>query len=189
MPSRIEPLALPLGEEHASMMKKWMPPLPGVDPLALFRVLLRNPKLSEKMRPLGAFQLSRESSLTIRDRELAIDRTCARCRCEYEWGVHAALLGAAAGFDSATIAATVTGDANNPVWSDRDRCLISLVDSLHDSGTLSDELWQGILQYWTQEQALELAILCGFYHAISFVANMAGLAPEAWATRFPARPE
>jgi hypothetical protein len=75
---RIKPLELPLSEEHAAMLRKWMPAIPGIDPLALFRVLIKNPKLSESLYPLGAFQLGKESSLPLQDRELVIDRTCAR---------------------------------------------------------------------------------------------------------------
>lgn len=32
-----------------------------------------------------------------REREIVIDRTCARCGCEYEWGVHVAAFGSAVG--------------------------------------------------------------------------------------------
>ena len=34
--------------------------------------------------------------LTLRDRELAIDRTCALAGNEYEWGVHVTIFAAAA---------------------------------------------------------------------------------------------
>jgi 4-carboxymuconolactone decarboxylase len=185
MTLRIKPLELPLDGEHAVMLKKWMPKTPGIEPLALFRLLLRNPKLSERLHPLGAFQLGNEASLVLRDRELVINRTCARCHCEYEWGVHSALLGSQSGLDPAMIIATVRSTPDDPAWSARERCLIAFVDSLHDMGTISDELWEQLLEYWTEEQALELAVLTGFYHAISFVANMAGLPPETWALRFP----
>jgi len=185
MTLRIKPLELPVDKEHTAMLERWMPRIPGVEPLALFRVLIRHPKLAERMHPLGAFQLGKESSLALRDRELVIDRTSARCGCEYEWGVHTALLGARAGLDPATITATVKSRAEDQVWSVRDRCLISLVDSLHDSGSVSDALWAQFREYWTEDQALEIAVLTGYYHAVSFVANMAGLSPEAWALRFP----
>lgn len=184
MTLRIRPLGLPLDNEHAVMLGKWMPRIPGVEPLALFRVLLRHPKLAERMHPLGAFQLGKESSLALRDRELVIDRTCARCGCEYEWGVHTALLAGRAGLDDATLTATVKSRAEDQVWSARDRCLMSLVDSLHDTGSICDKVWTQLREYWTEEQALELAVLTGYYHLISFVANMAGLSPETWALRF-----
>lgn|SRR5215831_3828856 len=185
MTVRIRPLELPLDEEHAVMLKRWMPRTPGVEPLAIFRLLLRHPKLSESLHHLGAFQLGNEASLVLRDRELVINRTCARGHCEYEWGVHSALRGSHAGLGLATIAATVKSSANDPVWSARERCLIALVDSLHDTGTISDDLWKQLVEYWTEDQMLELAVLTGFYHVISFVANMAGLLPETWALRFP----
>jgi alkylhydroperoxidase family enzyme len=185
MMPRIKPLGLPLDKAHAAMLEKWMPPIPGVEPLALFRLLIRHPMLAEKMHPLGSFQLGKQASLAVHDRELVIDRTCALCRCEYEWGVHTALLGAHAGLDPAAITATVKSRAEDPIWSVRDRCLISLVDSLHDTGSVPDELWTQVGEYWTEDQALEIAVLTGYYHAISFVANMAMLSPEKWAQRFP----
>lgn len=99
--------------------------------------------------------------------------------------MHTALLGARAGLYPAAINATVKGRAEDHVWSVRDRCLISLVDSLHNTGSISDELWTQVREYWSEDQALELAVLIGYYHAISFVANMAGLSPETWALQFP----
>ncbi|GHO60482.1 carboxymuconolactone decarboxylase family protein [Ktedonobacter robiniae] len=51
------------------------------------------------MRPLGAGILGSHSSLDPREREILIDRTCAHCGCEYEWGVHVAAYGEAVGLD------------------------------------------------------------------------------------------
>lgn len=39
-------------------------------------------------------------------------------------------------------------------------------------------------ELWTTEQQLETLALCGFHHTVSFIANTAELAPEAWAARF-----
>src|ERR1051326_9283685 len=79
---RIPPLEPPYEPETAAALAKWMPPGATVEPLKLFRTLSRNQQISERMRPLGAGLLGRQSSLDPRDREIVIDRTCARCGCE-----------------------------------------------------------------------------------------------------------
>src|SRR3712207_7844615 len=48
----------------------------------------------------GRYYLSRQLSLSMRDRELVIDRTTARCGCDYEWGVHVASYGERVGLTS-----------------------------------------------------------------------------------------
>ena len=37
-----------------------------------------------------------------------------------------------------------------------------------------------------EEQLVELSVVAGWYHAISFASRSAGLALEPWAARFPA---
>src|SRR5207302_6072455 len=87
---RIAPLSPPYEPDVATALAKWMPPGSALEPLKLFRTLYQNPQLSSRMRPLGAGILGAQSSIDPREREIVIDRTCARCRCEYEWGVHVA---------------------------------------------------------------------------------------------------
>ena len=85
-PMRIPPLDPPYEPEIEAMLAKWMPPGSAVEPLKLFRTLVRNREISERMRVLGAGILGRASSIDLPDREIVIDRVCARCGCEYEWG-------------------------------------------------------------------------------------------------------
>jgi len=40
----------------------------------------------------GGYLLGRKASLSLRDREVVINRVCARCKAEYEWGVGRALV-------------------------------------------------------------------------------------------------
>ena len=64
----------------------------------------------------------------MRHREIVIDRTCARCGCSYEWGVHAAFFAERVGLTPEQQRGTVHGDANDPVWSKEEVLLIRLVD-------------------------------------------------------------
>jgi alkylhydroperoxidase family enzyme len=162
-----------------------MPPDAAVEPLALFRTLQRHPALAERMRPLGAFLLGKVA-LPLRDRELIILRTCARCGAEYEWGVHATAFGAAAGLDAAAIAATYAEapGALGTSLGATDQALLAIVDELHDTGTVSDASWRATEARFSDEQRLELLVLVGFYHLISYVANGARVELERWAARW-----
>src|SRR5204863_5506898 len=124
------------------------------------------------MHALGSFVLGgRDRALRSRDREIVIERVCARCGCEYEWGVHAVAFGPRVGLDAAQLAATVDGAAGDPAWPARDRLLIRMVDELHDHGAVPDDLWQELSAHWTVPQLLELLLVAGWYHAISYLAN------------------
>ena len=105
-------------------LARWMPPGAGVAPLLLFRTLARHPALMQAMRPLGAYILGRRFALSLRLRELLIDRVCARCGCEYEWGVHVTGFGAAAGIDAATAEATVCAPADAPCFDPAESALL-----------------------------------------------------------------
>ena len=113
---------------------------PGVEPLHLFRTVAHNHAVLERFRTIGAYILNfgRVEPL---DREVLLHRTCARCGCEYEWGVHAVAFGRPLGMSEEQLRATVTGGPDAPVWSDRQRLLVRLADELHDTATVSESLW------------------------------------------------
>jgi alkylhydroperoxidase family enzyme len=178
--ARIEPLeppyAPPLAEELAAMMP------PGVEPIRLFRTLARNPRILRRIR---AGNLLDRGSIERRDRELAILRTCARCRSEYEWGIHAAVFARRYGLSDAEIAGTVLWQGGDPRWSGTDRALVRLVDELHDGAALDEPLWRELEAAFAPDQILELLVLVGFYHTISFVTNALKIELEEGAERFP----
>ena len=184
---RIPPLAPPYEEPIATMLADMMPEGSPLEPLKLFRVFAQHPPMARAMHALGSFVLGgSERALRSRDREIVIERVCARCGCEYEWGVHAVAFGPRVGLDAAQLAATVDGEADDPAWPARDQLLIRMVDELHDHGTVPDDLWKELSAHWTVPQLLELLLVAGWYHAISYLANGAAVAGEEWAARFPA---
>ena len=182
---RIAPLSPPYDAEIAAALEKWMPPGSGRPPLMLFRTLYQNPEISNRMRPLGAGILGPGSSLDTREREILIDRTCARCGCEYEWGVHVAAFGSLVGLSPGQLEDTVSGVVKDEIWSERERLLIKTVDELHETSMVSDELWQQLAANWSTPEILEVIIAVGWYHLICFVANAARVDLEPWAARFP----
>lgn len=181
---RIAPLQPPYTPEQDALLKKITPPA-APEVLALFRVLAVNPKLLERMPGWGGYLLGSAASLSLRDREVVINRVCARCGAEYEWGVHVTAFGKAAGFtdaDNAAIADTASGGKG---LVHRDGLLLRLVDELHDSSTVSDALWEELAALWTEPRLIELLMLAGWYHAISYVCNAARVPLERWAARWP----
>jgi len=181
-PPRIAPLAPPYAPELEALLKKMNPPqAPSV--LALFRTLAHHPVLAEAMTGLGRVLLGRQSTLPLRAREVVIDRVCARCGADYEWGVHVAAFAEAAGFSPAQIAAIADPAADASSLTEADRLLVQLVDELHDDGAVSDALWDELAAQWSPPQLIELLVLAGWYHAISYVCTGARVPLEPWAAR------
>jgi alkylhydroperoxidase family enzyme len=154
----------------------------GLDPLVLFRSLAGNERVL--LRVMAGGLLDR-GSLSLRDRELVIDRTCARCGAEYEWGVHVALFGAKVKLTSDEIRDLCAADPDATVFGPRDRLLLRLCDELHASATIGDPLWAELAAEWSPEQLIELVVLAGFYHLISFACNALRVPLEPFAARFP----
>jgi 4-carboxymuconolactone decarboxylase len=183
---RIAPLEPPYEPEVEASLRKWMPPgTEHIEPLALFRTLQVHPDLASRMRPLGALFLG-HPSVDPREREIVIHRATARAGAEYEWGVHAVAFGRPLGLTDAQVAATARGGADDPAWPKRDRLLVRLVDELHDTATVGDELWAELEREWEPPQLLELVACAGWYRLIAQIINAARIQPEPWAERFPA---
>ncbi len=178
--ARIAPIEPPYAPELQAVFDRIMPP--GVPPLALFTTLARVPRIFERFR---AGSLLDRGAVSLHQREIVIERTCARCGCSYEWGIHAAFFGERAKLSAGQIAATWEGDAGHPSWSSEERLLIRLVDELHDTSTISDDLWRALTAAFTTEQNFELIALTGFYHSVSFFANGFKLKAEPFALQPP----
>ena len=178
MNARIAPAERPYAPDMEETLARLMPP--GVAPLLLFRTVARDPRLFRRFMAGGLLD---KGSLTLREREIAIDRTCARCGAEYEWGVHMALFGERVGFCEAERRATLEAGVAE-CWSPRERLVVRLVDQLHDSATVDDLLWTDLKAEFADEQLIELIMLTGFYHTISFLSNALQLPPESFAERF-----
>ena len=176
---RIEPLAEPYPEPFARAMAVLMR---GAPPLKLFTTLAKHERAWGKFT---AGSLLDRGPLPLRDRELVIDRTTARCGCEYEYGVHILGFAEKAGIDEAQQRALVHGDASDPVWTAREAALIAGVDALLDDKRLSDAQWAGLREHFSEEEVLELVQLVAFYHGVSLICGALDLPLEDGAARFP----
>jgi len=176
---RITPIDPPYPKDVQTEFDKLMR---GAPPLLLFRTVARNPRVLQRMM---AGNLLDRGSISLRSRELMILRTCARCGAEYEWGVHIAAFGAKAQWTPAQVQSTVHGSADDTCWILEDRLVIRLADQLHGTNRVDDALWREMAAHFAPDQLVELIMLAGLYHAVSYMVNAIGVQREAFAPRFP----
>jgi alkylhydroperoxidase family enzyme len=182
MTPRIEPLSEPYAPDVAAHLDAMSP---GTPPIRLFRTLVRNLPMTTGLHAWGSYYRGPQRTLSLRQRELVIDRTTARCGCEYEWGVHIARYATKVELTPQQITSLAHGSPTDPCWEPRDRAVIEAVDALHDTCTIDDELWQRLSTQFTDAQLLELLLLSGWYHAVSFTANAVRVDLEEWAPPSP----
>jgi hypothetical protein len=109
--SRLSPLVAPYADDVQASFDAIMPP--GAPPLLLFRTLARSPRAWRKFR---AGSLLDRGPLSLRQREIVIDRVCARAGCGYEWGVHVAAFAKAAWEEGADLG-NLKGQEGRLPWS------------------------------------------------------------------------
>jgi alkylhydroperoxidase family enzyme len=183
MMSRIAALTEPFEPEVADLLAAMMPR--GVAPIGLFRTFARNPVMARAMTGWGGYELGRSLSLSVREREIVIDRTCARCGCEYEWGVHVAFFAERAGLSDEQVRSLTLGSADDACWaSERERLVIRACDALHDRSDIDDDLWAALARHLDERELMDLLLLAGWYHAICYVATAARVDLEPFAPRF-----
>jgi alkylhydroperoxidase family enzyme len=179
--ARLAPLEPPYEPALAEELARFMPP--GVPPLALFKTLAHNPRVLAKFR-LGS--LLDRGSLSLRERELAILRTCFRCGSEYEWGVHVTVFARKAGLSENEVRATCADVPPEGLFAKRDALILRLCDALHRTSDLDDALFAELAREFDAPALVELLVLAGFYHTVSFVTNALRIEHEPSAARFPA---
>ena len=155
----------------------------GAAPLVLFTTMARDRRLFFKFFNSGLLD---RGHLTIRQREIVIDRVTASCGAEYEWGVHVSVYAAKAGLTEAQIGSLVAGGPDDECWADDDRILIRLCDGLHRRCAVDDEVWAQLAAHHSDEAILELLMLAGTYRTVSYLVNGLRLPLEPGARRFPA---
>lgn len=178
-PPRIAPVAAPYDPELQAVFDAVMR---GKPPLVLFTTLARDARLFEKFRDGSLLD---RGHLTLRQREVVINRVTAQCGSEYEWGVHVAIYGEKSGFTPAQVRAFVHGMPDDECWEEGDRALLRLCDSLHANCAVDDALWSELRGTFSEEAMLELLLLAGFYRTVSYLTNSLKLPLEDFGATFP----
>src|SRR5689334_21750876 len=146
---RMTPAARPFAPDIQARFDALMPK--GVEPLLLFRTLARDHRLF--WRFAGGGLLDR-GHLTLRQREIVIDRVTAHCGSEYEWGVHVAFFARRAGLGEQHLYSIVHGEAGDPCWQPAEALLIRFCDAVLDDCDVDDELWSDLRAQFSEEAVL-----------------------------------
>lgn len=140
----------------------------------IFTTLVRNRGLFRKWLPFGGKLLN--GKLPARERELAILRVGWLCQSEYEWGQHV-LLGRAAGLTEEEIERIKIG-AGAEGWSTLDAMILRATDELHEDSCIGDATWELLADRFDDAQMIELVMVIGHYHLVSFALNSLGVQRE-----------
>jgi 4-carboxymuconolactone decarboxylase len=150
----------------------------------IFKTLVRHPKLLKRWLPF-ANHILYKSSLTPREREMAILRIGWLCRAEYEWGQHVQI-GRLAGLTEAEFARIGEGP-RAPGWSAHEAALLAAVDELHGDACVSDASWAELSKRYDTAQLMDLVFTVGNYTLVSMALNSLGVRLEEGVAGF-ARP-
>ncbi|MDB5826028.1 MAG: hypothetical protein JWQ73_248 [Variovorax sp.] len=159
----------------------------GLSPLNLRLALAHHPKLGPTFQAMAHVVLFK-CALPERDREIAIIRTGALTRSEYEWGMHVSIYAGKCGLSVDQVGELTHSDGWNrltdPLWSESDRLIVRMADELHHHSTVSDATWHALGATWPQDQVIELIFAASFYHMAAFFLNAAAVPLEEGAARF-----
>lgn len=147
----------------------------GGAPPNVFTTLARHPRLFRRwLRFAGA--LMPGGRLPRADSELVILRVARNCGCGYELHHHERLA-LLAGLDEDAVRRTEAGPSA-PGWTHRQRLLLRTADELHDTRTVSDELWSELAATFDDVELIELCMLVGHYEMVAMTLNALRVQPD-----------
>lgn len=124
------------------------------------------------------------NSLPDRAREVAIIRACARARGAYPYRQHVGI-GRSVGVTESEIAAL---GQLQPVGLDEEAwILVDIMDGLYRDNDLDDGLWARAQAVFSNDQIMDVILICGFYGLISAVLNVARTRLEPGSDSLPRR--
>lgn len=179
MTARVTAVTAPYSDEVQQAFDTIMPT--GMEPLNIFTSVANNPRILKRMVAGGLLD---KGSISIQAREIIILRTCALCKAEYEWGVHVAGFAMKAKLSQAQINDSLSKDIDESLWSAQQFSLMTLADELHNTQAISDHTWESLSEHFEHEQIIELIMLAGLYHAVSFIVNGLKIPHEHFAPAF-----
>lgn len=143
--------------------------------LNIFATLIRHPDLYRRWMPFANHVIFK-STLSPREREMAILRVGWLCRSGYEFHQHTRI-GKAAGISDAEIERLKSGP-DAPGWSEAESALLRAVDELHTDQFIGDETWQRLGKHYDPRQLIDLVFAVGQYTLVSMALNSLGVQIE-----------
>jgi 4-carboxymuconolactone decarboxylase len=168
---RIAPVADP-SSEVLELYTKGGLRAPDGSTLNIFATLAHHPALLRRWLVFASHVLAK-STLSPRDRELAILRVGVRCNSPYEFGQHH-VIAQRSDITVEEIERVKVGP-DDPSWDPFDAALLRAVDELHDDSRIGDATWAALAERYSSEQLLDLIFAVGQYHLVSFALNSCGV--------------
>lgn len=148
---------------------------PNGEALNLYTTMLNHPKLYGPRARFGSY-LQRDGLLDPETRELLIMRTAWNIRTNYEWAHHAEPA-SKAGLSDAHISAIATGPSA-PIWTARQRAVLSAADELRREAFISDATWAELARYYGMKERIEIVYTVGGYTMTGLAINSLGIQTE-----------
>jgi alkylhydroperoxidase family enzyme len=152
--------------------------------LNIFRTLAHHPKLMKRWLVFGNHVLAK-STLTPRDREIAILRVGWLCQAGYEWGQHV-VIGKTAGLSDEEIE-RITKGPEAEGWSPAETALLRATDELHADSFVGDATWSSLTEHYSTQQLMDLVFTVGQYHLVSMALNTFGVQLDEGLEGLPSR--
>lgn len=172
---RLHPLTDPT-PEVVELYEKGGLRAPDGSTLNIFATLAHHPDLLRRWLVFATHVMSK-SSLSPRDRELAILRVGVLCDAPYEFGQHH-VIAQRCDITLDEIERVKSGP-DHPAWSPHDAAVIRAADELHTASRISDATWATLSASYGAEQLLDLVFAIGNYHLVSFALNSCGVQLDA----------
>ena len=172
VPPRVRPLTPDEWSDDAGKILDPLREMGGGRVLNIFATLAHHPDLLRRWLVFGNHVLGK-STLSARERELAILRVGYLCRAEYEWGQHV-LIARGIGISDEEIARIAEGpDAAG--WSPIEGALLRATDELHRDQRVGDATWAELSAHYDVKQLLDLVFAVGQYTLVSMALNTLGV--------------
>jgi alkylhydroperoxidase family enzyme len=121
--------------------------------------------------------LTRQTALSERERQVLILRTVSQHGSPYEWAHHVPLALKAGLTDTEIL--EVAGDFTDTSLSEHEVLLVMAVTDLRREAFVTDEVYVGLRQYYSDQQIVEIVFMVGGYAMFSSVLNTLGVETES----------
>ena len=152
-------------------------PYPRRDPdrpkgLNVLGTLARYPPLARAFHTFNGHVLF-ATTLTVRQRELAVLRVAALRHADYEWAQHVVLAGDA-GITGDEVARVAEGP-DAPGWSPPEEAILRAVDELLADALITDATWAALSRELDQHQLMDLVFTVGAYDTLAMAFRSFGI--------------
>lgn len=151
------------------------------DVFNIFKTMANHPDLMRRWMVFANHILGK-STISARDREIAILRIGYLCKSGYEWGQHV-LIARREGITDEEIRCIQEGPDSKGL-NVHERLLLKATDELHADAFVSDATWQGLKTSYNDQQMMDLVFSIGQYNLVCMALNSFGVQADAGLPNF-----